>query len=360
MRVSYSDLPEQFKGPIRQDIMRDLNNLVDTGDFTLGKAVGEFEDAWAAYCGVKYAIGVRSGTDALSLIYEALGLKAGGYGITVPNTFVATAASIARTGADLGFIDVRDNFLMHWERIKSTDNATVVVPVDWAGDVVPISTSKLGNAFVVRDSCQAIGATLDGVNVGKLGTAAAFSLHPLKNVNVWGDGGMVTTDDRWLADTIRLLRNHGMLNRDTYQLWGYNARLETIQAIVGKHVLKIIEPITEKRIAHAKHYDSRLRQINGVKVPERNPRVRHVYHLYQIEADDRDNLIKYLDHAGIEAKVHYPKLLPFQPAAQGRFKQGDFPNAERQSKRIVSLPVHQHLTDEQVEYVCDTVKAFYG
>lgn len=360
MDVKYSDLPEQFKGPIRRDIIHDLHELVDSGDFTLGKAVTEFENAWAAYCGVKHAIGVRSGTDALSLIFEAIGLKQGSVGVTVPNTFVATAASIARAGMRLEFVDVADNFLMERLTFKQTVEANVVVPVDWAGDVVSMRGGQLGPAWVVRDACQAIGATLDGVSVGKLGTAAAFSLHPLKNVNVWGDGGMVTTDDDRIAEKIRLLRNHGMADRNTYAEWGYNGRLETIQAIVGKHVLKVIEPITEKRISNAKHYDSRLRQINGVRVPERNPRVRHVYHLYQIEADDRDNLIKYLEHAGIEAKVHYPKPLHLQPAAGGRWKTGDFPNAERQAGRIVSLPVHQHLTEEQIEFVCDTVKNFYG
>ena len=361
MEVKYSDLPEQFprNGALRNDILRDIETLVDTGDYTLGKAVGEFEEAFAKFSEVKHAIGVRSGTDALYLTLKALNIKQGHVGVTVPNTFVATAAAIELAGADVQFVDVGDDMLMpHYETFPILPE--VILPVDWGGDVVDMDEAKIMNAGVriVHDACQAIGATLDGTNVANLGHAAAFSLHPLKNLNVWGDGGVVTTNSDVIADRVRRLRDHGKLDRDTYPEFSFNARLETIQAIVGKHVLKGLDEVTERRIANAKHYDALLKGIKGIEVPERKANVRHVYHLYQIFAEDRDSLQAFLGKNGIEAKVHYPKPLHLQPAMKNRYIDGDFPVAEWQSKRILTLPIHQHLTEAQIDYVALKVREF--
>ena len=361
MRVSYSDLSEQFprNGALRNDILRDIETLVDTGDYTLGKAVGEFEEAFAKFSKVKHAIGVRSGTDALYLTLKALNIKQGHIGVTVPNTFVATAAAIDLAGAEVQFVDVGDDMLMpHYGEFRIP--LDVVVPVDWGGDVTELDEKYLSSRGVriVHDACQAIGATVNGRNVATLGHAAAFSLHPLKNLNVWGDGGVVTTNSDVIADRVRRLRDHGKLDRDTYPEFSFNARLETIQAIVGKHVLKGLDEVTERRIANAKHYDALLKGIKGIEVPERKANVRHVYHLYQIFAEDRDSLQAFLGKNGIEAKVHYPKPLHLQPAMKNRYIDGDFPVAEWQSKRILTLPIHQHLTEAQIDYVALKVREF--
>ena len=361
MEVKYSDLPEQFprNGALRNDILRDIETLVDTGDYTLGKAVGEFEEAFARFSKVRHAIGVRSGTDALYLTLKALNIKQGHVGVTVPNTFVATAAAIELTGAEVQFADVGDDMLLSFAEMGNQVIPDVLVPVDWGGDVVDLDEEKImPTVRIVHDACQAIGATVSGRNVANLGNAAAFSLHPLKNLNVWGDGGVVTTNSDVIADRVRRLRDHGKLDRDTYPEFSFNARLETIQAIVGKHVLKGLDEVTERRIANAKHYDALLAGIKGVSVPERKANVRHVYHLYQIFAEDRDALQAYLGKNGIEAKVHYPKPLHLQPALKNRYIDGDFPVAEWQSKRILTLPIHQHLTEAQIDYVALKVREF--
>ena len=361
MQVKYSDLPEQFprKGALRRDILRDIETLVDTGDYTLGKAVDEFEQAFAAYCKVKHAVGVRSGTDALLLILKAIGIGPGHVGVTVPNTFVATAAAIELAGAKVEFLDVDNNMLMEKRDDYYRSEGDVFIPVDWGGDVSAFARPAFRRQYVVHDACQAIGATIDGITTANLGVAAAFSLHPLKNLNVWGDGGVVTTNSDEIARRVRKSRDHGKLDRDTYEHFSFNARLETIQAIVGKHVLKGLDEVTEKRIANAKRYDEQLRQIKGIEIPKRRPNVRHVYHLYQVQVDNRDALQAHLISKGIEAKVHYPKPLHTQPAMKGRYIDGDFPIAEAQSKRILTLPIHQHLTEKQIDYVCASVKEFY-
>lgn len=364
MRVKYIELAKGFRAERTFDAIREL---LKAGDFTLGAQVVEFERRFAEMCGTPYAIGVNSGTDALFLPLKALGIGPGDEVITQVNTFVATAGAIVQAGATPVFADVLDDMTIDPTDVarKITPKTKAVMPVHWTGNVgnvtAVLDVAKSSGLYVIEDSAQAAGARLAEQSSGSFGIAAGFSLHPLKNLNVWGDGGVVTTTSEDLAARIRLLRNHGLKNRDEVQMWGYNSRLDTLQAIVALVLMDDLDDITNRRIANASYFDDALADLQPeVQIPPRTPMVRHVYHLYQLYVERRDDLLAHLVGRGIEAKVHYPIPLHLQEAAAGLgYKRGDFPEAERQAARIITLPVHQHLQQEQLEYTVDAIRAFY-
>jgi dTDP-4-amino-4,6-dideoxygalactose transaminase len=215
---------------------------------------------------------------------------------------------------------------------------------------------------IVEDSCQAFSAALNGKCVGTFGVTGAFSLHPLKNLNVWGDSGIIITDNEEIKNRLLLLRNHGLRNRDEVDFFGYNSRLDTIQAVVANHLLQGSEWITENRIKWANQLDMAFKQMPEViKVPLRRKNKRYVHHLYMIMVKNRDNLLKYLIEKDIEAKIHYPIPLHLQKcSAHLGYKEGDFPVAENQARSLITLPVHQHLKFAHVEYMIDNIIAFYN
>jgi dTDP-4-amino-4,6-dideoxygalactose transaminase len=193
-----------------------------------------------------------------------------------------------------------------------------------------------------------------------LGTAGCFSFHPLKNLNVWGDGGIITTNSEELAAKLRLMRNHGLLNRDECAVFAYNSRLDTVQAVVARHLLQKLEHITASRIARANYFDEKLRGIPQIKIPERESWIKQVYHLYIVRAERRDVLQKFLVSHGVDAKTHYPIPMHLQPAAKELgYKPGDFPACEAIVKSVISLPVHEFITDEQQNRVVALIKEFY-
>jgi len=214
---------------------------------------------------------------------------------------------------------------------------------------------------IVEDACQAILAECDGRRAGSWGIAAGFSLHPLKNLNVWGDGGIAVTNDDSVAARLRLLRNHGLANRDEIELLGYNSRLDSLQAVVGNWLIPQTEDITAKRIDNAAHYDRGLGEIRGVRIPSRSNRIKRVYHLYMIFAEERDALHRHCLDAGISAKVHYP-IPVYRQRGLSHFghKQGDFPVTDRQANQVLSFPVDQHLSREEQDHVIETVREFYA
>jgi dTDP-4-amino-4,6-dideoxygalactose transaminase len=213
---------------------------------------------------------------------------------------------------------------------------------------------------VVEDACHAVKATYKGRGAGVLGTIGCFSFHPLKNLNVWGDGGIATTDSSELASQLRLLRNHGLLNRDQCAVFAYNSRLDTVQAVVARHLLAKLDHITESRIANAAYFDKLLTGMPGIRVPTRDARVQQVYHLYIVRAERRDELQKFLIANGVDAKVHYPVPMHLQPAARDLgYKAGDFPVCEATTKSVISLPVHEFITRAQQEQVAELIRRFY-
>jgi len=364
MKVSYSYLSEQFGNP--EPIINDIRKLISSGDFTLGKALEQFEEKFSEICHTKYAVGVGSGTDALRLSLIALGIGPGDEVITTPLTFYATIGAIVTVGATPVFVDVAEDYNIDAGLVEKyiTSKIKAILPVHWHGHPADmhklLSIAKKHNLFIVEDACMAMGAEISGKRTGSFGDTGCFSLHPLKPVNVWGDGGVITTNSLEIRDKLLLLRNHGLKNRDECELFSFNSRLDSLQAIVGNHLIRDFEWIINSKIQNAAFYDQEFRKIPEVIVPRRDSNIKSVYHNYVIMVKRRDELLSFLKKNDIDAKVHYPIPLHLQKASSFlNHKEGDFPNAEHQCKKAISLPVHQHLSREQREYVVAKVKEFY-
>lgn len=365
VRVKYVDLPKQAHA---EDMLRDIKELLlATGQFTLGPQVAEFQSRFAKLCQTRYAVGLNSGTDALFLSMKALNIGAGDEVITAPNSFIATAATIANAGAKPVFVDVDNEYNMDPTLIEDaiTPRTKAVIPVHLTGN--PADMPKImeianrHNLHVIEDACQAISASIDGQAVGSFGIVGCFSLHPLKNLNVWGDGGVIVTNSKELFDEIMLLRNHGLKDRDECVVFAYNSRLDTLQAIVANHLMNDLDDITSTRIRNARIYDDALSKLGDyVTLPPRKGNVTQVFHTYVIQVKDRDRLHQHLLENGIEAKIHYPIPIHLQKASEYLgYREGDFPVCEAQARSIISLPVHQHLTDDQLACVIDEMRRFY-
>ncbi len=365
MRVRYSPLAQQFA---EVDVVFDeMRSLVRSGDFTLGKVVQEFEDLFAATVGVKHAIGVGSGTDALKIPLRALGIGPNDEVITAANTFYATVGAIAEVGAKIVLVDCDDTFCLDVSRIEQaiTPRTKAIIPVHLTGDVAEmpriVQLARKHRLRIIEDGCQSLMGEYNGTRVGAWGDATAFSMHPLKIINVWGDAGVVVTNDDEMDRRVRLLRNHGLRNRDEMEVFGYNSRLDSLQAVVGKWILRQVHDIVAGRMAAAAYYDRGFREIPRVRVPARRKETKNVYLLYILFVEDRDALLSYCLARGIEAKVHYPIPLHLQGALRPLgYKAGDFPVAERHCRETISFPVDQHLSRAEQDHVIDTVRDFYN
>jgi dTDP-4-amino-4,6-dideoxygalactose transaminase len=365
MEVKYLDLPQQFDDP---ELIRAVAGLFKTCQFILGPEVTSFEEKFAELCGTRFALGVNSGTDALFLALKVLGVGPGHEVITVANSFIATAGAIVAAGARPVFVDVGPDYNINPDLIEAalTSRTKAILPVHLTGN--PADLPKIldlagkHQLFVVEDAAQAIGAAINGQHVGSFGHLGCFSLHPLKNLNAAGDGGMMTTNQKESYHRLKEMRNHGLKNRHEIESFGYNSRLDTFQALVAAHRLKRLDEITATRIQNASLYDELLSSLKDeVIIPPRRPNFTQVFHTYVIQVRERDNLSRHLAARGIETKVHYPIPIHLQaPCRQMGYSPGDLPETEKQAAHILSLPIHQHLTREQLGYVAHTIKDFYG
>ena len=316
MKVRYSYLKQQFSNC--NELWRSLKKFVSTGDFTLGKPLLKFEQKFAKLIGVKYSIGVNSGTDAIKLSLKVIGVKYGDEVITAANTFVATVGAINEVGAKPVYIDCDDTFCMNTNQLEKaiTKKTKAIIPVHYSGYMANMpklmKISKKYNIPVIEDACQSILGEINKKKAGTWGLMGAFSLHPLKNINVWSDGGIITTNNKKFYKKLILLRNHGLINRDIVKINGYNSRLDTIQAVVGNWLLPKAKNIANQRIKNAKKYDNAFKSMNEIIIPERPRNFKIVYHLYIVFAKKRNQLLKHCLKKGIEAKIHYPKPMYLQ------------------------------------------------
>lgn len=370
MKVPYSYLREQFKNP--EPILNAFREQLSRCEFTFGPELEEFENKMADYTGSHYCLGTSSGTIALSMLLKAVGVGEGDEVVTVSQTFVATIGSITAIGARPYFVDVLDDFTMDPSLIEEAVNekTRAIMPVHYSGcpahmdEIMKIAERH--RLPVIEDACCAISARIRGKHTGTFGSGGAFSVHPLKNLNVWGDGGFVVTHSRDVYEKILLLRNHGLKTRDEVEIFGYNARLDTIQAIVGNYLYLEIDEITDRRIENARRYDEAFKaeEFSGhITVPPRRPEARHVYHMYMVLAERRNELLSHLLENGIEAKIHYPIPMHLQQATLSQappFGKTDLSRTEAQCRSLITFPVHQHLSNEQIEYVIGEVRKFYG
>lgn len=365
MRVPYVYLTTQFADPARY--LKKIAAVAKRGDFTLGREVGEFEEKAARMLGVQHVVGVGSGTDAIYLTLKAIGIQAGDEVITAPNSFVATAAAIALAGARPVFVDVRDDYTIDPSRIEQaiTGRTKAIIPVHLTGQPADMDTilalANRHQLLVLEDCAQAFLASYRGASVGTLGRAGAFSFHPLKVLHVWGDGGMVATNDADLARAVRLWRNHGLRSRNEVMFFAHNSRLDTIHAAVACALLPKVPAMVRKRQAIARLYDKLLAPLaDAIRIPPRDPATSHAFTNYVVMAQNRDALIAFLSQRGIEAVVQYPTPIHLQPAAAYLgYRKGDFPVCERQADEIVTLPCNQHMSARDVRYVCSAIRMFY-
>ena len=363
--INHNYLTEQFSD--KDIILKKIAEVVKNNDFTLGTCVDDVEALIAVEAGTRYAIGVGSGTDALFLSLKALGIGQGDEVITTTYTFYATVGAIVTSGATPVFCDCRDDFNIDPSLVESliTPRTKAIIPVHWSGR--PCDMDALGkisdsyNIPIIEDACHALQAEYFNKRCGSFGKTGCFSFHPLKNLNVWGDGGIITTNDEELSSKLRLIRNHGLVGRNTCVEFAYNSRLDTIQAVVAKHLIENhLQTITSSRQTNAKKLDDALSCLPNITVTPRSRSIKEVFHLYMFTCQDRDTLVPYLQERGIDAKIHYPIPMHMQPAAAYLgYKSGDFPVAESLANTCISLPVHEHITSEHVDHMISSISDFY-
>jgi dTDP-4-amino-4,6-dideoxygalactose transaminase len=362
-KIPYINLKDQHVR-LKNELMEAIGGVLDGADFILGKEVRVFEEKIAEYCGTRYAVGVNSGTDALFLTLKAYGIGPGDEVITAPNSFLASASVIAASGARPVFVDIREDLNINPDLIeeKLTKKTRAIIPVHLTGKPADMSSidkiAKDHGLKVIEDAAQAIGAIYRSKRTGSLGDAGCFSLHPLKTLNACGDGGAITTDNEQLYKTLIQLRNIGLKNRDESDQWGYNSRLDSIQACILNVKFKYIDQWTEARRENAAFYIKELKGVVGV--PQDENYEKQVYHTFVIKAERRDDLQQHLLKNGIETKIHYPIPIHLQGAASNLgYKRGSFPACEKAAKMILSLPIYQGLDKEDLGYIADAIKDYY-
>ena len=378
--VQMLDFRREFSA-IRNEVLAAITEVCDSQRFILGPQVERFEGAAAAACGVPFAAGCASGTDALWLALAALGIGPGDAVVTTPFSFFATVSSILRVGAVpvLADIDPKTFNLSPGaveEQLRRSpvgaSRIAAVMPVHLYGQCAEMDAfAVLAQRYdlkVVEDAAQAFGASWNGVRAGGLGDAAAFSFYPTKNLSAMGDAGMVTTRSVETDERVRMLRTHGMRKRYFHDEIGWNARMDTIQAAVLEVKLKRVDAGNVRRREIAALYDKGFRDAdlaaksvaNGVVLPWIDPRAEHVFHQYVIRAPRRDALRAFLAEEGVGSEIYYPLPLHEQESlAFLGYKRGDFPESERAADEVLALPIYPELREDEVETVVDAVRRFY-
>jgi len=365
--VPFVDLTAQYRA-IEGEVRVAVDGMLAGGAYVLGSAVAAFEEEFAAYLGVRHAVGVANGTDALTLALRAAGIGAGDEVIVPANTFVATAEAVVHAGARPVLVDVSPGaYLVDAgglaERITARSRA--VIPVHLYGqpaEMEPIlDLADARGLLVIEDAAQAHGAVYRGRKVGSFGRAASFSFYPAKNLGAYGDAGAVATDDDVVADAVRRLRDHGGLQKYQHDVIGYTSRLDAVQAAVLRTKLQYLDRWNARRREHARLYDRLLAGIPGVAVPVQLLEATHVFHLYVITVDPqrRDALRQDLRDHGIGTGIHYPLPVHLTPAFRFLgYSAGDFPVAVRASQSVLSLPMYPELSAGQIECVAGHIREF--
>ncbi|MCC7429700.1 DegT/DnrJ/EryC1/StrS family aminotransferase [bacterium] len=365
IKVPFLDLKAQYLS-IKNEIDEAVKKVLDETAFIGGFHVREFEESFAKSQNIKHVIGVANGTDAISIALYALGLRKGDEVITVANSFIATTEAITAAGGKVVFVDCEENsFNIDTTQLESkiTEKTKVIIPVHLYGQPANLDEvlriAQKYNIFVLEDSAQAVFAEFKGKKIGNFGHISTFSFYPGKNLGAYGDAGAIATNDKDLAKNARMYANHGRISKYDHEFEGVNSRLDGIQAAILEVKLKHLNDWTEKRRAVAKRYNELLGDFKKIILPKEMFYAKHVYHLFVIRTQKRDELQDYLKENGIETGVHYPialhNLLAYQYLGH---KPEDFPNANKLSQEILSLPIFPEMTEEQINYVVKTIKAF--
>lgn len=389
MKIPLVDIRAQHD-EVRQEIEEAIRDIIDHSSFIGGAYVEGFERDFGTYCGTRHAVGCASGTDALRLALMAAGVRPGDEVITVPFTFIATVEAIAQVGAHPIFVDIdAATYTMSPIQLKeyvdtgcdsdagrrlvsrgSSRPITALIPVHLYGmcaDMAPIlAAAEQYGLKVVEDACQAHGATYqlnsDTRRAGAMGHAAAFSFYPGKNLGAMGDAGALVTDDPRIAETARVLRDHGQRERYIHvSPDGWNGRLDALQAAILSIKLRRLDEWNERRRQVARWYNERLSGDERVALPLEPAYGKHVYHLYVVRVPDRDAVREYLSKEGVSTGLHYPIPLHLQEAYRHLgLPEGTFPESEAAARSVLSLPMYPHLTEEQVDTICASLKEALG
>lgn len=358
--------------PEMSEEMRDEADRVLKEEFFVGgETIEKFENEFAEFVEADYAVGVNSGTQALHLSLRALGVDEGDTVVTTPATFIATANSIIRTGADVVFVDVDlDTYTIDLDELAETvderDDIAAIVEVDLYGYPADVNRIKeiAPEIPIVSDACQAHGASLRGQPVGSMAEMTAFSFYPSKNMTVGGDGGMITTNDPELAALARSYADVGRAVGEAdydHPRIGYTARLDTFKAAIGRKQLELLPEWNKRREKIATKYEAAFKDLDSLVLPPSGDEaVTPAWYFFVVRTPRRDELAEHLESRGVETGVHYPTPVHLQPPYLERgFSVGDFPKSEQWAKEILSLPVHPHMSDAQVEHVIETVRDFF-
>tara|TARA_B100000401_G_C52784610_1_gene710145 strand:+ start:226 stop:1341 length:1116 start_codon:yes stop_codon:yes gene_type:complete len=359
MKVPFVDLSREADF-LLEELKIEAEEVLKSGIYISGSKVEEFEKKFADYCNVRFAISVGNGSDGLTFIMKALNIGNGDTVICPANSFIASAWSIIATGAVPIFCDVEEDMLISVKEIERVikPSTKAIMAVHLTGKLCDINSiskfCKENNLYFIEDSAQAVGA-LDSNNrkSGSFGIASSFSLHPLKNLSIYGDGGVITTDERSIFENTCLLRNHGLKNRDQSKIWGFNSRLDEIQAAFALVKLRHIEDFTKKYISIANLYSQNL---SSSIIKPKSSKQRDVFHNYVVRVNPayRAEIMSSLKESGIDTKIHYPIPLHLQECSKNLgYKNGDFPKVELFSKSMISLPIFPFLKDIEIEYVIE-------
>lgn len=367
MNVPFLDLKKQYES-IKTEIHQAIQQVIDKTAFAGGPFVEEFEKEFAAFCGTDYAVGVGSGTDALWLALLAAGIGEGDEVITVPNTFIATAEAVSYAGATPVFIDIdAKTYTMNPRLLEAaiTEKTKAVIPVQLFGqmcDMDPIlEIAGKHGLVVIEDACQAHGAEYKGKKAGSMGLMGAFSFYPGKNLGAYGEAGAITTNDGKHADTCRMLRDHGQSKKYYHSMIGWNARMDGIQGAILSVKLKHLGAWNDRRRENAAAYNELLQHFEGIVLPYEAEYGKHVYHIYAVMTENREDFMDYLKGKGIFCGIHYPVPLHMQDAYRGLDCAGKrYPVAEECARNYVSLPMGEHLEREQIEYTAGIIREYFA
>ncbi|NET01628.1 MAG: DegT/DnrJ/EryC1/StrS family aminotransferase [Sphaerospermopsis sp. SIO1G1] len=374
IKVPFVDLKLQNL-PIQTQLQTAINDVISKGDFILGQALSDFEKAFAAASGVEYGIGVASGTDAISLGLQACNIGVGDEVILPSNTFIATLIGVTDAGAKPVLVDCDDQTaLIDLEAAAKaiTPKTKAIIPVHLYGQMVSprqlLDFANTHNIVIFEDAAQAHLAEKEGYKAGSVGLAAAFSFYPSKNLGAFGDGGMVLTQDPQIAAKMRSLRNYGASQKYVHTSKGVNSRLDTLQANILNQKLPLLSGWNSDRFSSAQKYDQQLAPLASVGITpiENQSGSGHIYHLYVIKIDHschikRQELQEKLNLAGIQTGIHYPIPCHLQPGFTDLgYQPGDFPQAEKLSQQILSLPMYPGLTDSQIKEVINAIQTIVG
>ncbi len=365
MKVPLLDLRAQY-ATIKEEVQRAINEVLASQNFILGRQVAELEVKMASYCGVRWAIGVASGTDALLLSLMALDIKTGDEVITTPYTFFSTVSSITRLGATPVFVDIDPKtFNIDSTKIeeKITPRTKAIIPVHLFGQTADMDTilklARKHSVAVIEDAAQATGATHNGLTAGSMGDLGILSFYPSKNLGAYGDAGMVLTNNEKLAEKVSLLRVHGSKTQYYHSMIGTNSRLDTLQAAILLVKLKYIDQWNKRRREIAHLYDRDL-QNSPVTCPYVCKQNDSIYTYYVIRTKDRDALKDYLTDAGIGTAIYYPLPMHRQECFRYlNYRKGSMPRAEEASREALAIPIYPEMTEEQRKYTVENVKKFF-